>query len=91
MKVAPPTMAIARGRSAGVNMTGSTASASGRMTAAASPSTARAAISSPVEVEYAHASDATPKSPSAISSSFLRPMRSPSSPAGSSAAARTRL
>ena len=48
MKVAPPTIAIAFGRSSGANITGTTASASGRITAAARPRTARAAISSPV-------------------------------------------
>ncbi|HMH89744.1 MAG TPA: hypothetical protein VK586_01535 [Streptosporangiaceae bacterium] len=42
---------MARDRSAGVNRTGSTARAIGRITAAASPSTARAAISSPAERE----------------------------------------
>ena len=91
MNVAPPTTAIALGRSAGVNITGSTASASGKITAAASPRTARAAMSSPVEVEYAQASEAKPKTASAQISSYFRPIRSPSRPAGSSAAASTRL
>ena len=47
--VAPPTIAMALGRSAAVNITGSTASDSGRIAAAARPSTARAAISCPAE------------------------------------------
>ena len=91
MKVAPITTAMARGRSSSVNMTGITAIDIGKMAAAPRPSTARAAISSADEVENAHAADEAPNSTSAISSSFLRPIRSPSRPAGSSAAASTRL
>ena len=84
-------IAIALGRSSAVNSTGSIASESGRIAAAPSPSTARAAISSPADVEYAHAAELMPNSTSAASSTFLRPSRSPSSPAGSTAAASTRL
>ena len=61
------------------------------MAAAPSPSTARAAISSAEVVENAHAAELTPNSTRAISSSFFRPIRSPIRPAGSSAAASTRL
>ena len=84
-------IAIAFGRSSAVNSTGSIDSESGRIAAAPSPSTARAAISSPDDVAYAHAAELMPNSTSATSSTFLRPSRSPSSPAGSTAAASTRL
>ncbi len=90
-KVAPPTIAMARGRSSGVNITGSTASDSGVMTAAARPSETRAAMSWPLVAEYAQARDDRPNKTSAPSSRRLRPYRSPSRPAGSNAAARTRL
>src|SRR6266487_5274697 len=89
MKTAAVTPAIAFGRSCGVKSTGSTDSDSGRMAAAPSPSTARAAISAPAEPEYAQAIDATPNSASDASSTFLRPYLSPISPAGSSTAAST--
>ena len=91
MNTADITTAMAFCRSAGVNSTGITASDSGMITAAPTPSTARAATSSPDVCEYAQASDARPKSTSAGTRIFLRPNRSPSSPAGSSKAARTRL
>ncbi len=48
--VAPPMAATARCRSCPSNSTGSTDSASGKIAAAPMPSTARAAISSPIEV-----------------------------------------
>ena len=89
--VAPITTAMARGRSSSVNRTGITAMDMGRITAALSPRMARAAISSPAEVAKAHARELTPNTARAISSIFLRPSRSPSIPAGSSAAASTRL
>ncbi len=90
-KVAPTVIVIAVRRSSSENSTGSTDSDSGMMKAAPSPSTARAAISRSAEEAYAQASEATPNTSSAPSSSFLRPKRSPSSPAGSSIAASTRL
>ena len=61
------------------------------MAAAPIPSTARAAISSPTLAAYAHAAELAPNRTSATSSTFLRPNRSPSRPAGSIAAASTRL
>jgi hypothetical protein len=79
-------MALPRSASPG-NSTRNTEVASGCRNAAAKPSTTRAAISSPGEVENAHHADAAPNSTSAPSSSFLRPNRSPSSPAGISMAA----
>ena len=91
MNVAPITIAMARGRSSSVNMTGSTAMDIGKMTAAPSPSTARAAISSAGEPANAHAAELAPNTISAAISIRLRPNRSPSRPAGSSAAASTRL
>ena len=91
MKVADAISAIAFCRSSGANSTGITASDSGKMAAAPRPSTARAAISSPVLVAYAHAAELAPNKTSATSSTFLRPNRSPSRPAGSMAAASTRL
>ena len=91
MKVADAISAIAFCRSCGANSTGITESDSGKMAAAPIPSTARAAISSPVLVAYAHAAELAPNTTSATSSTFLRPNRSPSRPAGSIAAASTRL
>src|SRR5215472_7882658 len=91
MKVADAISAIALCRSSGANSTGITESASGKMAAAPIPSAARAAISSPVPAAYAHATEAAPNKISAASSTFLRPSRSPSRPAGSIAAASTRL
>ena len=89
--VAEAMIAIALGRSSAVNSTGSIERESGRIAAAPSPSSARAAISSPDEVDRAHRAELTPNSTSAPSNTFLRPSRSPSSPAGSTAAAITRL
>src|ERR1700736_5170980 len=91
MKVADAITAIAFCRSSGANSTGITDSDSGKMAAAPIPSTARAAISSPVLAAYAHAAELAPNKISATSSTFLRPNRSPSMPAGSIAAASTRL
>ena len=91
MKVADAISAIAFCRSSGANSTGITASDSGKMAAAPIPSIARAAISSPVLVAYAHATEPAPNTMSATRSTFLRPNRSPSRPAGSMAAASTRL
>ena len=91
MKVADAISAIAFCRSSGANSTGITESDSGKMAAAPIPSSARAAISSPVLVAYAHAAELAPNRTSATSSTFLRPSRSPSRPAGSIAAASTRL
>ena len=91
MKVADAISAIAFCRSSGANSTGITASDSGKMAAAPIPSTARAPISSAVLVAYAHAAELAPNKTSATSSTFLRPSRSPSRPAGSMAAASTRL
>ena len=91
MNVAPITTAIALGRSSGANSTGSTAIDIGKIIAAPRPSTARAAISSPADPANAHAAELAPNTTSAISSIFLRPARSPSIPAGSRAAASTRL
>ena len=91
MMVADAISAIAFCRSSGANSTGITESDSGKMAAAPMPSIARAAISSPVLVAYAHAAELTPNTMSATSSTFLRPSRSPSRPAGSMAAASTRL
>src|SRR5262249_19831533 len=71
------------------NSTGSTDSDSGTMAAAPSPSSARAAMSAPADPEYAQATDATPNNTSEMSSTFFRPYRSPSSPAGSKTAAST--
>src|SRR6516164_7683937 len=56
MNTAPITIAMAFCRSCGVNSTGITAIDSGRITAAPSPSTARAAMSSPDVCEYEQAS-----------------------------------
>src|SRR5450631_1938072 len=58
--------------------------------APASPSRTRAAMKAPTDVEYAHAADPNPKSPRAMSRTFLWPERSPKRPAGSIAAASTR-
>ena len=58
--VADAISAIARCRSCGANSTGITESASGKMAAAPIPSTARAPISSPVLVAYAHAAELAP-------------------------------
>ena len=91
MKVADAISAIARCRSSGANSTGITDSDSGKMAAAPIPSTARPAISSPVPDAYAHSAELAPNRTSATSSTFLRPSRSPSMPAGSIAAASTRL
>ncbi len=91
MKVADAISAIAFCRSSGANSTGITASESGKMAAAPMPSTARAAISSPTLAAYAHAAELAPNSARAAISTFLRPNRSPSSPAGSITAASTRL
>ena len=91
MNVAPMTTAMARGCSSGVKSTGSTAIDIGKITAAPRPITARAAISSPGDPAKAHAAELAPNTTSAINSIFLRPTRSPSSPAGSRAAASTRL
>src|ERR1700722_10359349 len=91
MKVADAISAIAFCRSSGANSTGITDRDNGKMAAAPTPSTARAAISSPTPEAYAHAAELAPNSSSATSSTFLRPSRSPSSPAGSIAAASTRL
>ena len=91
MKVVEAITAIAFGRSASVNSTGITDSASGRIAAAPTPSSARAAISSPMLAAYAQSAELTPNSASAISRTRLRPYRSPSSPAGRMAAASTRL
>src|SRR5215469_15795689 len=91
MKVAEAISAIAFCRSCGENSTGITDSDSGKMAAAPTPSNARAAISSPALAAYAHATEPTPNKTSAASSTFLRPSRSPSRPAGSIAAASTRL
>ena len=91
MKVADAISAIAFCRSSGANSTGITDSDSGKMAAAPIPSTARPAMSSPVPDAYAHAAELAPNRTSAPSSTFLRPSRSPSMPAGSIAAASTRL
>ena len=91
MNVADAISAIAFCRSSGANSTGITDSDSGKMAAAPTPSSARAAISSPVLVAYAQAAEAAPNRTSAASSTFFRPSRSPSMPAGSIAAASTRL
>ena len=91
MKVADAMSAMAFCRSSGANSTGITDRDSGKMAAAPMPSTARAAISSPTLEAYAHAAELAPNSTSATSSTFLRPSRSPSMPAGSIAAASTRL
>src|ERR1700730_2395314 len=61
------------------------------MAAAPIPSTARAAISSPVLAAYAHAAELAPNKISATRSTFFRPHPSPTMPAGSIAAASTRL
>src|SRR5216683_8137082 len=90
-KVADAISAIAFCRSSGANSTGITDSDSGKMAAAPIPSTALAVINSPVLAAYAHAAELAPNKISATSSTFLRPSRSPSRPAGSIAAARTRL
>jgi hypothetical protein len=91
MNVAPMMTAMARARSSGANRTGSTAIDIGMITAAPRPRTARAAISSAGDPANAHAAELAPNATSAISSIFLRPSRSPSSPAGSRPAASTRL
>ena len=91
MKVADAISAMAFCRSSGANSTGITDKDSGKMAAAPMPSTARAAISSPVPPAYAQAAELAPNKVSATSSTFLRPSRSPSMPAGSIAAASTRL
>ena len=91
MKVADAISAIAFCRSSGPNSTGITARDSGKMAAAPTPSAARAAISSPTPLAYAHAAELAPNKTSAASITFFRPSRSPSRPAGSIAAASTRL
>jgi hypothetical protein len=58
--------------------------------ALASPRTTRAIMNSRTDIEYAQAADPAPKSPSEMRRIFFRPKRSPSRPAGSIAAARTR-
>ena len=91
MKVADAISAIAFCRSSGRNRTGITARDSGKMAAAPTPSTARPRISAPTLPAYAHAAELAPNRTSAASSTFFRPSRSPSMPAGSIAAASTRL
>ena len=91
MMVAEAISAIAFCRSCGANSTGITESDMGKMAAAPIPSAARAAISSPALAAYAQAAELAPNKTSAASSTFLRPSRSPSRPAGSIAAASTRL
>jgi hypothetical protein len=75
----------------GAELAGWTDRLNGRMKAAASPSSARAAMSCPGEVAYAQASEPGPKRARAASRSRLRPKRSPSSPAGSIIAPRYHL
>src|SRR6202020_121710 len=58
--VDPAIAATAFGRSSWVNSTGSTDSASGKSAAAPTPSTARAAISSPVDEASAQARELAP-------------------------------
>ena len=90
-KIVEAITAVAFCRSSGANSTGMMASASGMIAAAPRPSTARAAISSPEVTAYAQAAELTPKVASPVISTRLRPQRSPSIPAGSTAAASTRL
>lgn len=80
----------ARGRSASLNITVSPETAMTITPAPASPRTSRAAMNAPADPAEAQAADARPNSRSAPAITFLRPKRSPSSPAGIMAAARTR-
>ena len=71
--VAADMIAIAFRRSSGANIVGSTDSDIGKIADAPTPSSARAPISSPVEVATAHNAEAAPNSTSATSSTRLRP------------------
>src|SRR5580693_2138612 len=81
-KLAAAQIPTALGRSALLNRTVSAVIAMTITPAPASPTSIRAARNSATEVEYAHAADPAPKSPREMSMTFLRPYRSPSSPAG---------
>ena len=72
---------MALGRSASLNAAETTAMDSGKTIPAPSPSTARAAISSPADDDSAHHTDAARNTARPPSSSRLRPNRSPVTPA----------
>ena len=81
-------IALLRSRSSG-NRTAKTASVIGKIAAAPTPITARAPMTSPESSAAAASTDTAPNSARAISSSRLRPYRSPRTPAGSSRPANT--
>ncbi len=76
-------------RSPGPNSDGSTDSASGMISAAPTPMTARAAITAFTSPASEPRSEPARKTPSPATSIRRRPNRSPSSPAGSISAAKT--
>ena len=79
--ITAPQIPIARARASPSNSCASSASEAGNMTAAPSPCSARAAISSPDEEAIVHSADATVNRHTPITNSFLRPNRSASDPA----------
>ncbi len=89
-KLAAAQMPTARGRSSSVKSAVSAASAITITPAPASPSTALAAMNTPADGAQAQAAEPAPNMARALSITFLRPYRSPSSPAGSMAAASAR-
>jgi hypothetical protein len=83
---------MALARSAGpVNTAVRTDMVAGMMNAAPAPMTARIAMSWPAEVASAAPSDPAPKTASPAASERCWPKRSPRLPAGSRAAAKTRV
>ncbi len=85
----PVQTAMALARSAGGKIVGRIDVDSGMISAAPAPMSARPAISQPVESASIAITEATPNATSPATSSFLRPNRSPKTPAGSSRAANT--
>ena len=79
--ITAPQIPIARARASPSNSCASSASEAGNMTAAPSPCSARAAISSPDEEASVHSAEATVNRQTPITNSFLRPNRSASEPA----------
>ena len=90
MKLAPDQTPTALGRSSSAKSTVSADRTITMIPAPATPRTTRAAMNSPGDVEKAVSADPAPNNASDVISTFLRPYRSPSSPAGSMAAASTR-
>ena len=89
--VAAMTAATALGRSSSEKSEGSAPRAAGMTMAAPTPSRMRAAMNCPDVPAYAHASEPTPRTTRAMSSSRLRPYLSASSPAGTITAAKTSM